>query len=257
MELNFQKIGKQLCKIDGGNYNGKVISVSTNDDIKIKSAFEKLHLDEGKFQQIPNGNADKDSKREILYITGASGSGKSTYTKNYLKEYKRMYKNNPIYMFSALKSDKSIDEMKPMRINISDALIDDPITIEDLNNCIVIFDDIDSIGHKPHREAVFKILDSIAQTGRHTNTSMIVTNHLSTGGKDTRIILNEAHSVTYFPHSGSIHGINYLLEKYVGIDNKTLKQLKKIKSRWITIMKGYPQIILSEKDIFLLSSMDD
>jgi predicted AAA+ superfamily ATPase len=257
MELNFQKIGRQIAKIEGGVNNGKIISVSTNDEIKAKSGFETLHLDEGKFQQIPNGNIDKDNKREILYITGQSGSGKSTYTRNYLKEYKKLFKKNNIYIFSALKSDKSIDDMKPQRINITDALVEDPLGVDDFEDSIVIFDDIDSIQNKKHREAVFKILNEIAQTGRHKNVSMIVTNHLSTGGRDTRTILNECNSVTYFPHGGSAHGINYLLENYVGIDRKTLKIIKKLKSRWITIYKNYPQIAMGEKDILLLSAIDD
>jgi len=254
-ELNFQKYGKQLAKIEGGNYNGKIVSVSINDDLKVKNGFENLHLDDGKFQHIPDGT-NKDNLREILYITGASGSGKSTYTRNYLKEYKKKYKNNPIYLFSALKKDKSIDDMKPLRINISDTLIEDPITIEDLKNSIVIFDDVDSIQNKTHREAVFKILNEIAQTGRHTNTSMIVTNHLSTNGKDTRIILNECNSVTYFPHSGSSRGINYLLQNYLGVDKDIIKKIKNSKSRWATIFKNYPQICMTERDIFLMSSID-
>ena len=144
-ELNFQKIGKVLCKIDGGNNNNKIVSVSTNDDIKIKSAFENMHLDEGKFQQIPNFNADKDNIREILMVTGPSGSGKSTYICNYLKEYKKQYKNNPIYLFSTLKSDKSLDKMKPQRINISESLLEDPIVLDDLKDSICIFDDIEAI----------------------------------------------------------------------------------------------------------------
>ncbi|MFM7981158.1 MAG: hypothetical protein ACKPKO_17760, partial [Candidatus Fonsibacter sp.] len=41
----------------------------------------------------------------------------------------------------------------------------------------------------------------ILEIGRHFKIHCIVTNHLPTNGKDTRRILNEAHTVTYFPHS--------------------------------------------------------
>ncbi|MFM7988800.1 MAG: hypothetical protein ACKPKO_56745, partial [Candidatus Fonsibacter sp.] len=45
----------------------------------------------------------------------------------------------------------------------------------------------------------------------------IVRNHLPTNGKkqDTRQILNEAHTVAYFPHS-AVGKIKYMFEEYVG-----------------------------------------
>ena len=256
-ELNFQKIGKVLCKIDGGNNNNKTVSVSTNDDIKIKSAFENMHLDEGKFQQIPNFNADKDNIREILMVTGPSGSGKSTYICNYLKEYKKQYKNNPIYLFSTLKSDKSLDKMKPQRINISESLLEDPIVLDDLKDSICIFDDIEAIKDKKVRKYVFDLMDEIATTGRHTNTSLINANHIATNNKDTKTMLSESQVIVYFPNAGSVHGINYLLKEYVGIDKDVIKMIKKSKSRWCAIFRQYPQVIMLERDIFTLSSVDN
>jgi hypothetical protein len=84
----------------------------------------------------------------------------------------------------------------------------------------------------------------------------VITNHLATNGKDTRRILNEAHSITYFPSSGSVKGINYLLQTYCGMDKKDIVKAKKTKSRWITIFKHYPQIMMGEKNIWLLSEDD-
>ena len=66
---------------------------------------------DSKFQQLPNTK----SEREIRCITGCSGSGKSTYTRMYLEQYKKKFKSNPIYMFSSLKEDESLDSIKPQR----------------------------------------------------------------------------------------------------------------------------------------------
>ncbi len=46
--------------------------------------FRQLNIANGsKFQHIP----DTTKEREILYITGPSRSGKSTYTRKYLEQY--------------------------------------------------------------------------------------------------------------------------------------------------------------------------
>ena len=84
MSLNFDKVGKFLSKVEGGKYDKKIVCVTAehkvDDTDEYSKPFRTLHID-GKFQQVP----DPDTERQILYVTGASGSGKSTYTKNYLK----------------------------------------------------------------------------------------------------------------------------------------------------------------------------
>ena len=254
--MNLQSIGRTLCKVEGGKLNNKTISISTNeeDDKDITKKFNKLQLTgNSKFQQIP----DVETERQIGFITGASGSGKSTYIKKYCKEYKKTFKKNPIYLFSALKEDESLDEIKPSRIKIDDALVSNPIDVEEFKDSMVIFDDIDVIRDKKQREAVYDILNQVLEVGRHHNISCWVANHLPTAGKDTRRILNEAHFIVYFPHSGSARQLNYLLQDYIGLDKKDIKKLKNSKSRWATIFKNYPMIAMTEKDIFIVSSNDD
>ncbi|MFM7987297.1 MAG: hypothetical protein ACKPKO_49085, partial [Candidatus Fonsibacter sp.] len=90
---------------------------------------------------------------------------------------------------------------KPKRIKLDDSLHTDPIKVEEFRESACIFDDIDVISDKKIREAVYSIRNQVLEIGRHFNIHCIVTNHLPTSGKDTRRILNEAHTVTYFPHS--------------------------------------------------------
>ena len=111
-----------------------------------------------------------------------------------------------------------------------------------------IFDDIDAISDKKIREAVYNILNQILEIGRHFNIHCIVTNHLPTKGKDTRRILNEAHTVTYFLHSAG-DNIKYLLEEYVGLGRKQIAYMKRQRSRACTIFKNYPQCYLLQNDI--------
>lgn len=255
MALNIEKVGRPLAVIEGGKWKGKIASITTNEEEEneVSKPFKQIDLPEGKFQQIPN----PDTEREILYITGPSGSGKSTYTSRYVEQWKKKHKDGDIYVFSNVKDDESIDKLKPIRIKIGDNLLEDPLSAEDFGNSLVIFDDVDTIGNKKHRDAVLSILNQILEEGRHYKTFCIMTNHLPTARNDTKRILNECHSITYFPHSGTARGINYLLTDYAGVDKDDIKKIRKSKSRWATIFKNYPKIAMTEKMIFKVGEESD
>jgi hypothetical protein len=261
--LNLNNIGKPLCRIEGGKYANHVVSVTDSFQQQQEETeagegglikeFRQLKIaNDAKFQQVPNPKTE----REILYITGRSGSGKSTYTRKYLEEYKKKFRKRPIYMFSALPDDPSLDSIEPKRIELDDSLITEPIKAEDLKDSAVIFDDIDVLSNKKVREEVYKLLNQVLEIGRHFNITCIVTNHLPTNGKDTRRILNEAHSFTYFPHAASGR-IKYFLTEYLGLDKKTIAYLKRQNSRWATIFKNYPGEYMLEHEIGLISVFDD
>lgn len=251
MSLTYDKIGRPLCIIEGSGKNKhKQISVSDDDDLATE--FRRLELTDQKLQQIP----DKHTERQIMYITGASGSGKSTYISKYCKQYRKAFPDNEIYVFSALKEDESLDACSPKRIVIDDRMISDPLSVDDFKDSMVIFDDVDVIGDKKHRDAVYQLLNALLETGRHTKSSVFVSNHLPYAGKDTRRILNEAHSVIWFPNSGSGVGMKRLLCDYLGLDKDINKKLRKMRTRWACYFKSYPNIIMTERCIWLCADDD-
>lgn len=252
--LNIEKKGKPLAKIIGGPGNDKIISVEAEPDAKIKKRFDDLNIGaDAKFQQIPNPKAS----REVLYMAGPSGSGKSWYCKNYIKELRAIKKDLNVYLFSPFTEDESLDEINPHRIKLDDNLVSDPINVKDMSDSCVIFDDIDSIKNKKIRVAVRELLDQCLEIGRHSRVTVLVTNHLLCDNNNTKRILNEAHFIVFFPHSGSIATIRRLCESYGGIDNDILKKIRKTKSRWCCIAKNYPIIIITEHEIFCANKDDD
>jgi len=254
MSFNFEKKGKPLCRVDGGQFDGEIIHLFIDGDDAPKYPFTFMNFDKDvKLQQVPNDT----SEREILYITGASGSGKSTYTRKYCELYKKKYPKRPIFLFSSLEEDESLDSIKPMRFKIEDRLVSEPVKPEDIPESMVIFDDIDVIRDKKHRQAVLDLANQVLEIGRHYKISAIFTNHLPTNKGDTRRILNESHEVVFFPHSGTARGTRYLLESYVGIDNEMIKKIKKMPTRWCCVFKNYPQVVMTEHNIQLANVMQD
>lgn len=247
--FNLDKIGRPIARIDGGKNDKKIISLSDADE---SNGFKNIRLKEGKFSHIPN----TDQERDILYITGPSGSGKSWYANTYIKNYKKTYPKNNIYMFSPVVEDESISsDIK--RVKLDDRMVTDPLKIGELAESLVIFDDIDVIKDKKLREAIYGLLNEVLEVGRHIKVSCIITNHLPTNGKETRRMLNEAHAITYFPAAGSKVQLNRLLEQYIGMDKKDIKKAKQSGSRWVTVFKNYPQFVMTEHEMYLLSTDDD
>ena len=145
---------KSIARMQGGKYNGKTISLNTKLDEIDETDFKRLRIpNNGVFRLLP----DKTASRQILYITGASGSGKSTFMRKFVKEYKTIWKDREVYLFSALEEDESLDEIKPKRFKIDESLVKKPLDIEDLKDSLVIMDDIDVINPKKVKDAVFHI----------------------------------------------------------------------------------------------------
>jgi energy-coupling factor transporter ATP-binding protein EcfA2 len=245
--LNFSKCGKPICIISGGRYDKKVISLDVEADDE--TYFNKLKIsNDSKFCPVPNTTTERD----ILYITGCSGSGKSTFTRLYLEQYKKKYKNREIYMFSSLKEDKSLDSIKPKRFIIDESLYTDPIKVEDLKESAIIFDDIDVVADKKIKEAIYNILNQVLEIGRHYNITCIVTNHLPTNGIWTRRILNESSAYVYFPASAG-GKVKYLLTEYLDIDKKQIRYWKKCNTRWVLIGKNFPMYYICEHECGLIN----
>jgi hypothetical protein len=259
MSLNFEGVGIPIAIIENTEEDKKrtracnpIVCVSDTEK-GLARPFNRLSLDDGqRFQLIPN----PETERQILYITGQSGSGKSYFTKKYCREFARVFPKRPIIFISSIDKDESVDDiknLKRMKIKTKEFLEED-FVIDDFKDSLVIFDDTDVIPDKKIRQKVNTILQLILQTGRHTNTYCIFTSHLATAGNDTKHILNECHSITFFVKTMGNRGLKYLCESYLGLDKKEIEHLKKIPSRSITIMKTFPKVIVGDKDIFIPSA---
>jgi hypothetical protein len=241
MALNFDEIGKPLVQ-----YGKRIISIH---DKPVPDGFSEYDAKgEFKFQQIP----DKNTERSILYITAPSGSGKSFYTREYIKQYHKMYPKRDIFVFSSLEDDPTLDALKYLkRIKVkSQAFLESDIGASDFKDSLCIFDDCDCISDKLVKKQVFNILNSILETGRHFNISVVYTSHNSCAGNETKKILNECHSITIFPRTAGNRTLKYLLDSYFGFNKQEIEAIKTIKTRWVTITKTFPQIMYTENSIW-------
>jgi GTPase SAR1 family protein len=246
----------QLCIEKGTEpLNEKLATIyrSMRDSID-KNNRKELNLNGGQMVPIPNPDT-----RDCIYVCGPSGSGKSTYVSKYAEQYKKMFPDNKIVLFSRVEEDEALDKLDPIRFDLSTGsetsaeILEDPIEPSDLENSLVIFDDTDTLPDKKVKDAIIKLKDDLLQTGRHQNVYVAITSHQLSNYKETRNVLNECHSITIFPKSGSTFAIKYVLKNYFGLDPQDIKRILDLPSRWVTITKTFPQSVIYDSGIYLLS----
>jgi hypothetical protein len=51
--------------------------------------------------------------------------------------------------------------------------------------------------------------------------------------------------------------VNYLLTEYVGLSKQEIIAIKKTPSRWCAIFKNFPQIIMTERQMWFVGGDED
>ena len=249
----------KLNQHDMNNLKRNIYDDSINNihkEIQAKLKNESLKsikiFDDGIIIATPHINICATEKARHQLIAGPTGSGKSYAIGRYLNIILRLKPNKKIFLFSDVDNDAVLDKYKITRVDLTDDIIESPIEPCELSNSIVIFDDIDSISNKKLKINIENLRDSLLKRGRHEGIEVICTSHLLTDYKSTRIVLSEVSAVTLFTKSGSTNSINYLLSKYIGLSKQQIARIYDLPSRSITIYKQYPNMVISDKEIYIL-----
>jgi hypothetical protein len=293
-------VGKwKLCKVEGDvteelkNANNKLISegkqigfiynpdeqkLSEDEKNKVNDLLMKLSEENNERGLAPYGGKELEATNsplgfekyeptgeemiEICYSYGPNRSGKTFYASKYAKLWSEIFEGWPIYLFSRREKDAVLDEIPTLnRVAIDEKLLSEPLTMDDFEYSLVIFDDIDTIVNKEIRDAIQKMRDDIMETGRQKLIYVINTSHLGMNYRCTRTVLNEANSYTLFPRKGNYeHNVKILKDK-MGIKPSVIKDTilgkpngiaYRGKWGWITVYKDSPQYLIFENGVCFL-----
>jgi len=252
--------GKPIARLDLGNKKVEILSIVDPDDPKYKSKGQVFtrYPEKGVLAKplvpLPDPNS-----RFVSYIAGPAGSGKSTYASSLATQFRKIHPDKKIFIFSRTEADKdpAYEKLKPIQIDIDEDLLLNPIDITkemSENGCLIIFDDCETIHNEKLKREIQKLIMDGLEIGRKLNLNMIITNHLILPNNKAfgRVLLNEIQSLTVFPKSGSAKQIKYALNEYFGLDNKQLKELFTLNSRWVTVSKTFPQYVLHARGAYIL-----
>lgn len=246
--LNLEGNGESIASIKKDGKKDAVVSLGEGS--KFETLDLKLEETDEKFQLIPNNKKE----RSCHAVFGQAGSGKSFWCCEYIKEYIKVHPKRPVYLFTTITSDigclKDIKKIKIVELNSGFA--SDDIPMEELKQSLCLFDDIDNIRDKFLKKKLFQTLNDTLQVGRKFEIDVVITFHVANAGHDTKIILNECNSITFNYRVMGNRALKYLLDAYLGLDRKQIERIKKLEGRMITVMKTYPKLVLSEKELYVL-----
>lgn len=241
-----------ICYVVGGQSDGAVVYATDKTNLNKGLPIRDFDVLDGKFQQLPNKNS------RVLFVAGPAGSGKSTYTGKYCREYKNDFPDAQFFLFSMVDSDTAFEDVPFTRILMNEELVEKPLqAIEFPNNCVIVMDDIDTCSDDKLQKSIYNLCAQVLEIGRHKNIQVIITSHLILGNnrKMSKTIMNELKSFTFFPHACSGQQVSYVLKSYFGCSPKQALAICKIESRWITILKQYPPLLLAEHEVMFLNKI--
>ena len=179
---------KTMIRLEEAYHNGKTLA-DLDERSNVKAVYEKMLKDaennkmielddEAMFELLPSSNPNT---REVWYICGQSGSGKSYIAKTLANYYHKLFPERGVYLVSKLNKDETLDALKFIkRVNIQ-SFVDDYPTLEEFQDCMLICDDYDTLTGEAEK-VISKIIDDIAIQGRHTNTTMLCLSHYLSWG---------------------------------------------------------------------------
>lgn len=240
----------------------------------------------GLLSPTPDPTLNDREQRDVLMIAGPSGSGKSTYAGEYAKNYVETFPNNDVVIFSEVQQDKAYDNIfdninykikkdydklskkerknKPyekkeiIRFVLDKTFVENQlegnnysVSVEDLRDCLVIFDDTDTISNKDARKLVFDLRENCLQTGRHQRISMIITVHQPMGYGKTRNLILESTSVTLFTKGSGKKNMRNFMKTYMGFENNEINAAMNLPGRWVCMGTLAPSYTMYQTGIYL------
>ncbi len=231
----------------------KIYLESVNDDYFFKigdQLVKEIETETEEIKPLPQTI----NPRSVIYVCGKSNSGKSTFCREYIGEYMKLFPKRDVYI--VLKDDMDKDkafkglDKKNIFYPPLDTFLEEVKMEEFPDGSLILLDDIDYIGDKIIKENLFKLKNEIMGAGSKRKISLVLTSHLINKGHSTREIINEMNQVVLFP-AGCLN-LDYFLEHYLGFSKDDIKDVKKLKTRYILINNGVPQYLLSKHKLYML-----
>lgn len=235
----------------------------------------------GHLEIVPKNGKVQGRENDLIYITGASGGGKSYVARTFACNYHRMFPKNKIYYFTMSDESKLPDSEKVWmakmpdsevryhtwmdlkRYHVDSTLLNHKFDLEnDFAKSLVIFDDFMYFesGKKKENEELMEFIIShvlrILNLGRKIRVSCIITSHLIYEQKNPDLyknIFGEVHKFIWCVNKVAERQLLHALKTHFGLENEEIRRARKFdpNSHYVCFNK-FPKCLQSENRIELL-----
>jgi len=245
----------------------KHIEIKQQQLTEIEKKYYKLNTDRNVYTQLqllPRINKNSEETLvDMLYFCGPPGSGKSYHINQYLKCYKKINKNNPIFIISNKTyedNDKTYFDISPNYINSAnnETWIDvdgeeiDSFNANDFKDCCIVFDDCLFGCDSPKiKQKVIRTIDNITSNARSRNVTVIIANQKMKGGRDTQYAIANCNLFYLFPFGDRNRCVDFV-KTYVSKRKNIIDLVENTKSQFMIYSKNAPSFIMLEDQIVCL-----
>lgn len=266
-----------VCK--GGAWNNKIVWLGPKDmeGSEDDPVFEGLAAPKDtQFMPLPE---TRNGMRDVVYVTGASGTGKTTFVRECLDNFITTFatcekrgkdKTNQEYLPKIIIVCPENPERDPAFKDIPEYswltpgnLLKESISLDDLedpNHTIVIFDDVEGLTDIKEVAALAKFSQMVLERGRKRHIYCYFISHTAANGRATKVILNEQNAIWFPSESSSQANLIYCLEKNMGIPGALFSAIKKNAKdfgRWIMIKTdSQPRYVITPQRLFSIDEDD-
>ena len=257
-------------KLDKNNYSYVYYSEDK------KNGHSKLNIDdEHKFISLP---IKQKGQIYSCYISGQSGSGKSTIASYLIEELMKQDKTieNIFYLTNQTVQDPAFKNLYKMKkkvlkefkknkfsksqlIEIDEAIfitldINNPdlynLPISTFENSIMLFDDYEKLQNKDIEKKLETLCAMILNMGRKLNISPIIIRHKIQQSLKTAELLTEAQNIIVFPKY-NLRDVKVFCEKYLQFSSEEISDIRNLETRSLLIRKTIPNFMISDYEIKL------
>lgn len=197
-----------------------------------------------------------ESDRDVYYLAGPGGVGKSTYIASLCRMYARMRPRSRIFLLSKKSHDDVIDSLteaegKPTRLDWHRFWADIP-PLTDFQDTMFIMDDCDTLPTEQFERLLF-LLKELINDGRQVEgkpnsaCTVVWVTHQSTDGNRSRAILSGITKAVVWPVKTNKNQMRCLLGT-LGCEERMREICAKSygsKWGWVTIEKSEPLVVLT------------
>ena len=265
--LSLKTGGASAIKLSAGD--GFPIAVVENEDKKIEGIVrlneeftngkELIELPAGgdlKFQVMPE---QRENMRDVIYVVGPSGSGKSYWCGEYMRVFQALFKcpaKNMVLISADDFSDPAFKMVNYTHIKADEDMVENPLDLEELTRkdksgkalpSLILFDDFEGIHNKRVKQAVEALQQRVLEIGRKRAIYVLYVAHVSASGQASRLIANELTGFCMFPKYSSGQNLSYFLTNHLNVPEQLRTCFKNDKGwgRSIFIRNSAPQYIIA------------
>ncbi len=244
---------RALAYVRGGQLDGKLIASADTGD----AGPQALSLVEQEAYFMPWPTV---GERDVYYVTGPSGVGKSTWMRRCIETWQLATRATsppgakmPVFIVSPhqrAKDDPALRGLDGVAVLSADADLNQ-IELEHLNPdggpSLVAFDDVEALSDKGDQQAVMRLMQSALEVGRKLRVTVIVLMHRAASGVASRLPLLEMNWFVCF--RAAIPAATYCLTKHLGLKPETISLLRKKEfGRYLCLThNSAPQAVVGER----------